>query len=173
MSAKPGVQSRIVHLTWVLAKSSRSCTWCLDNGTRTAGLLALSPNSWSLFLTVCVEMNSPVSFLNSLFKRVQEPLTSRLNQQKPVLTLSSIPVSTPCHVCVKDFRGLDDDSTFGIPRSVTHLESQQHDVEGRMILTFQPHGSFLRNLGGLWIVPEAFKGFRNQMKTFSRLENEN
>ena len=35
-----------------------------------AGLLAFSKNSWSLFLTVCVEMRSPVPFLNSLFKDI-------------------------------------------------------------------------------------------------------
>ena len=51
-------------------KVNQSCTCWLVNGTRIAGLLAFTPNSRSLFLTVCVEMHSPVPFLNSLFKDV-------------------------------------------------------------------------------------------------------
>ena len=51
-----GVQSRIVHLTRVLVMSNLSCTCCLVNGSVIGGLLAFNPNSWSLFLTVCVEI---------------------------------------------------------------------------------------------------------------------
>ena len=39
--------------------------------------------------------SSSVSKLVIQARSVQEPLTSRLNQQKPVLTLSCSPVSTP------------------------------------------------------------------------------
>ena len=88
-----GVQSRIVHLTWVLAKTNQSCTCCLVNGTRKAGLPSFSPNSWNLFLAVCVEMRTPVPFLNSFYKCVA---LFRLNQQKTpwrrVVVLSRSPL---------------------------------------------------------------------------------
>ena len=58
-------------------------------------------------------------------RSVRKPLTSRLSQQKTALTVDLR------HVCAMDLRGLDDESTFGISHSVTHYESQQHDVVRR------------------------------------------
>ena len=65
------------------------------------------------------------------------PLTSGLNQQKTALTSSCSPIASPPRMCEGSVLcELDGDSKFVISHSVTHQESQQHDVARRHTLLF-------------------------------------